>query len=153
MKSKYRIQHMLTETRQKLGEAKRLKELKNIWIIKPGENTNRGVGISVQTKLQDIAAIISSESSQRTFIVQKYVETPALYKQRKFDIRCFALVSSSNGHLKCFNYDSGYLRTCGREYNLKTFNKFIHLTNDAVQKKSEDYGRHEFGNKVSFEEY
>jgi tubulin monoglycylase TTLL3/8 len=81
------------------------------------------------------------------------VETPALYKQRKFDIRCFCLVTSTNGHLKAFNYDSGYLRTCGREYNLKTFNKFIHLTNDAVQKKSEDYGRHEFGNKVSFEEY
>ena len=26
----------------------------------------------------------------------------------------------------------------------------IHLTNDAVQKKSEDYGRFESGNKVSF---
>lgn len=29
----------------------------------------------------------------------------------------------------------------------------IHLTNDAVQKKSEDYGRFESGNKVSFNSY
>ena len=36
---------------------------------------------------------------------------------------------------------------------LKNFNKFIHLTNDAVQKRSDDYGRFEFGNKVSFLEY
>jgi len=85
--------------------------------------------------------------------LQRYIETPALYKNRKFDIRCFAVVCSTNGHLKAYNYDEGYLRTSGREYNTKTFNKFIHLTNDAVQKRSEDYGRFEFGNKVSFVEY
>jgi len=62
-------------------------------------------------------------------------------------------VSSVNGHLKGYNYDDGYLRTSGRDFNLKNFNKFIHLTNDAVQKKSEEYGRFEFGNKVSFQEY
>lgn len=73
-----------------------------------------------------------SAESQRTFILQKYIENPALYKGRKFDIRCFALVSSVNGRLKAYNYDDGYLRTSGREFNLKSFNKYIHLTNDAV---------------------
>ena len=29
----------------------------------------------------------------------------------------------------------------------------IHLTNDAVQKKSDNYGRYEKGNKVSFDEF
>ena len=29
----------------------------------------------------------------------------------------------------------------------------IHLTNDAVQKYSEDYGKFEKGNKISFEEF
>ena len=47
-------------------------------------------------------------------------------------------------------YSDGYLRTSCREYNLKNAtNRMIHLTNDAVQKKSEDYGRFESGNKVS----
>ena len=89
----------------------------------------------------------------RTFILQKYIENPALYKNRKFDIRCFAMITTINGHQKAFIYDDGYFRTSAREYNLKNFNKFIHLTNDAVQKRSEDYGRFEFGNKVSFSEY
>ena len=31
--------------------------------------------------------------------------------------------------------------------------KFIHLTNDAVQKKSSEYGKFEDGNKVSYEEF
>jgi len=31
-------------------------------------------------------------------------------------------------------------------------NKFVHLTNDAVQKYCEDYGRYEPGNKISFAE-
>lgn len=29
----------------------------------------------------------------------------------------------------------------------------IHLTNDAVQKKGDDYGRFEKGNKVGYEEF
>lgn len=29
----------------------------------------------------------------------------------------------------------------------------IHLTNDAVQKYSDDYGKFEKGNKVSFQEF
>ena len=29
----------------------------------------------------------------------------------------------------------------------------IHLTNDAVQKKSEDYGKYENGNKISFSDF
>lgn len=29
----------------------------------------------------------------------------------------------------------------------------IHLTNDAVQKKGEDYGKYENGNKISFSEF
>jgi tubulin polyglutamylase TTLL1/tubulin monoglycylase TTLL3/8 len=32
-------------------------------------------------------------------------------------------------------------------------NKFIHLTNDAIQKKSENYGKFEPGNKLSYNEF
>ena len=41
-------------------------------------------------------------------------------------------------------------RTC-REFNvLNLSNKLIHLTNDAIQKKAEDYGKYEPGNKLSY---
>jgi hypothetical protein len=32
-------------------------------------------------------------------------------------------------------------------------NKYIHLTNDAVQKKATEYSKFEMGNKVRFEEF
>ena len=69
---------------------------------------------------------------------------------RKFDIRVFCLVNTVNGNMTAYWYQDGYLRTSCREYNIKNEkNRLIHLTNDAVQKKSEDYGRFEQGNKVS----
>lgn len=96
----------------------------------------------------------SSYDMHRTFIIQKYLENPSLFKGRKFDIRCYGMLTSVNGHLKGYIYDDGYIRTSSREYNIKKLNnKLIHLTNDAIQKKSDDYGKYEAGNKISFKEY
>lgn len=145
----------------------RKEEVHNIWIIKPGENTNRGNGIKVCSSMNEIKDILNAnmyDYHNRTFILQKYIERPQLYQGRKFDIRCYGMMTSVNGHLKGFFYDpdsfskegGGYLRTSSREYNVapgKLANKFIHLTNDAVQKKADDYGKHEIGNKISFREY
>ena len=84
--------------------------------MKPGENTNRGNGIDVCQTLKEIKKIIgqSELDPNRTFIVQKYIERPALYMQRKFDIRCFGMLTLVNGLLKGFTYDDGYLRTSSR---------------------------------------
>ena len=55
-----------------------------------------------------------------------------------------------NGNLQGYFYQDGYLRTTCREYNIKNVqNRFIHLTNDAVQMRAADYGKYENGNKVS----
>ena len=51
----------------------------NIWIIKPGENTNRGNGIKVCSSLNEIKEILNAnmyEYHKRTFILQKYIERP-----------------------------------------------------------------------------
>lgn len=64
------------------------------------------------------------------------------------------MLTSINGCLKGFTYDEGYIRTSSIEYNVsKLANKLIHLTNDAVQNKAEDYGKYEAGNKVSFKDF
>jgi hypothetical protein len=77
-----------------------------------------------------------------------------LIKKRKFDIRCYGLFSTVNGIQKGYFYNDGYIRTSCKEYNTNNLNnKFIHLTNDAIQKRSDDYGKFENGNKLSFKEF
>lgn len=118
----------------------------NVWIVKPGEFTNRGNGIKVFHTLYDVKAWVSQSS--KTCIVQEYVSRPLLIQRRKFDIRAYAMLTSVNGRLQGYWYRQGYLRTSSRDFSLKSKSKYIHLTNDAVQKKAEDYGRFEAGNKV-----
>jgi tubulin polyglutamylase TTLL1/tubulin monoglycylase TTLL3/8 len=126
----------------------------NLWIVKPGENSNRGNGISVCSTLDQIKIELkSSQKSGHTYIIQKYIEKPFLVNKRKFDIRCFALVTCINGVLQGYFYSEGYLRTASKPFSLSATNKFIHLTNDAVQKYSEDYGKFENGNKMSYNEF
>ena len=118
---------------------------KNIWIIKPGENSNRGHGIQVLRDYDEIKKIVSVPSTtQRTYIVQKYIENPLLINRRKFDIRMYGMLTSINGLIKGYFYEEGYIRTSSKEFTLKNLaNKTIHLTNDAVQNKTEDYGKYE----------
>ena len=104
----------------------------------------------------EIKSIIaeSTRSKKRTCIVQKYIHNPLLIPRRKFDIRTYAMVTSVNGNYKAYFYEEGYLRTSCREFNVNNLqNKFIHLTNDAIQKKAEDYGKFEPGNKMSYLEF
>ena len=73
---------------------------------------------------------------------------------RKFDFRCYGLLTSVNGRQKGFFYEDAYIRTSCKEFDLENLgNKFIHLTNDAVQKFSQDYGKFENGNKLSLQDF
>jgi tubulin--tyrosine ligase len=40
------------------------------------------------------------DGSNKTYIVQKYIERPMLYKRRKFDLRHYIMINCSNGHVK-----------------------------------------------------
>ena len=75
---------------------------KNLWIVKPGENTNRGCGIQVSKDLDHIKSLVQNTNvngCRRSYIIQKYIEKPLLYKNRKFDIRCFSMMCTINGNL------------------------------------------------------
>ena len=134
--------------------------LNGVWIVKPGENTNRGTGIAVVSTVSQLQKEFNYRPNgavaggKRTFIVQKYLETPLLLNRRKFDIRCYVLITSINSVVQAYFYQEGYLRTSSKEFTLKDLNnKFVHLTNDAVQKFAEDYGKYEAGNKLSYVDF
>jgi hypothetical protein len=68
------------------------KKLNNTWIVKPGENTNRGSGIQYCTEIDEIKDIVGKRvylptGKARSYIIQKYLDNPFLYNKRKFDIR------------------------------------------------------------------
>lgn len=88
---------------------------RNAWLVKPGENTNRGIGIEVVESLEEIKEILTKDNVDdqgrpRTHIIQEYI-MPFLYQKRKFDIRCYILVTSVNGIQKGYWYQDGYIRT------------------------------------------
>ncbi len=129
----------------------------NVWIIKPGENSNRGCGIAVANTLSGIKSYISSNAKSngnRTSIVQLYIDRPLLISGRKFDVRAYAMLTSTNGVLKGYMYRDVYFRTSSKLFDLSNLhNRFIHLTNDAVQVDSEDYGKFENANKLSIHDF
>lgn len=125
----------------------------NIWIVKPGENSNRGNGVHILNSIDSISPFIPQGEGQ-TLIIQKYIENPFLINKRKFDIRCYAMLTSINGVIQGYFYQDGYLRTSSQEFSLENIsNNFIHLTNDAIQKYSQEYGKYENANKLSYKDF
>ena len=128
----------------------------NIWLLKP-TCLNRGRGIHVFHDVESLKNLISNDCEDglciNTFIIQKYIESPLLIKGRKFDIRMWVLVTHE---FDCYLFKEGYLRTSSSQFSIdpnNIDNKFVHLTNNAVQKYSEGYGSFEDGNQMSFKDF
>ena len=83
-------------------------------------------------------------------IIQKYLDNPLLYNKRKFDIRCFVLVDYN---LNIYLFKEGHLKASSELYNLNDKNRFIHITNYSLQKKSSKFEIYEEGNEISYNEF
>ena len=52
-----------------------------------------------------------------------------------------------------FKKREGYLRLSSKKFEINNFNKYIHLTNNAIQKYSNEYNKYEKGNILSFQDF
>jgi hypothetical protein len=59
------------------------------------------------------------------------------------------LVTFLNDQLRMYCYEECYIRTSSKPFDIDSTNRLVHLTNDAVQAHSADYGKFEEGNKVA----
>jgi tubulin polyglutamylase TTLL1 len=104
------------------------------------------------TKVSRLARLAGAREG---WIVQLYLDKPMLVSGRKFDVRCFVLVT----HFKCrglraYYFNDAYVRTSSKKYSLVSLrDREAHLTNDAVQNRSKTYGLYEEGNKLSFSDW
>ncbi|KAG7513259.1 putative tubulin polyglutamylase TTLL9 isoform X1 [Solea senegalensis] len=119
----------------------------NTWIMKPVAKS-QGRGIFLFRKLKDI--MDWKRDSTRTeelrdgpqvesYVVQRYIENPYLINSRKFDLRVYVLVTSFNP-LKAWLYRDGFARFSTTRFTLSIIDdKYMHLTNVAIQKTAPDY--------------
>lgn len=122
-----------------LGDIETNFGFKEPWIIKPGEFSNRGSGIKMgygKEQIKEFTMGLSEARKGAVILVQKYLSDPVLYKERKFDIRCYALVVKTKKSFSVYWYRDGYARTSSFKYDCNAKdNLMVHLTNEAVQVK------------------
>lgn len=120
----------------------------NWWLIKPA-NMNQGRGIKIYNTIKEIYSFLAQQQPNSIWVAQKYLEKPLLYKDRKFDIRLWVLVTSNN---EIYYYKKSYVRTSSSSYELGNTQDYVaHLTNNCFQVQSESYGKHEDGNIITLE--
>jgi glutathionylspermidine synthase len=102
--------------KQKLQQYQAIDGCRNIWISKPSYNA-RGVGIFCFNQLKEAFNGNSHKRQSCPKIVQKYIETPNLMHNRKYDIRQWVFVSSFDP-LEVFIYKRAYLRICSKDFDL-----------------------------------
>ena len=109
-------------------------------------NGNRGSSLEAKVKKMPRGHINTIQS----FVIQKYIERPLLYKGYKFDIRVFALFTHERELLV---FHEAYVRLSSYEYSLDNMNYYVHLTNNAVQLNSKNYGSLLKGNIFGLTEF
>ena len=102
-----------------------------LWIAKPFANC-QGRGIFLTNNIEDIPAL-------QNLIVSKYIQNPYLIHNKKFDLRCYVLLTSLMP-LRIYRFNEGLVRFCVNDYNRNDYkDKCSHLTNYAINKYNKNY--------------
>lgn len=65
-----------------------------LWIMKPAENKNRSMKSVIFKNYRDLKDYVQKEASELvSFIIQRYVDRPFLFKNRKFGVFCYLMIS------------------------------------------------------------
>ncbi|KAH9804624.1 tubulin--tyrosine ligase-like protein 12 [Citrus sinensis] len=105
--------------------------LNNLWILKPW-NMARTIDTSVTDDLSAVIRLMETGPK----ICQKYIEFPALFQGRKFDLRYIVLVRSMDP-LEIFLSDVFWVRLANNPYSLDKHSFFEYETHFTVM----NYGR------------
>ncbi|KAL3332422.1 hypothetical protein AABB24_032809 [Solanum stoloniferum] len=104
-----------TQLSQLIGDfhVREREKLDNLWILKPW-NMARTIDTTINTNLSAIIRLMETGPK----ICQKYIEHPALFKGRKFDLRYIVLVRSINP-LEIFLAEVFWVRLANNTYTME----------------------------------
>mgnify|MGYP002624626358 CR=1 FL=1 len=103
----------------------------NLWIVKP-VNLFSGRGIHIFKSLK--------EENNKNYIISRYLNSHVI-NGKKYDLRLYVLVTGFNP-LRIYLNKEGLVRIASSKYTLNINsieNKYIHLTNTAINHGNEDY--------------
>ena len=113
---------------------------KEMWIRKPvASSQGRGIYVVDGSKLMQLWQ--KSSFRKRSSVLQKYIERPMLIGGHKFDVRIYVVVTSFDP-LRIYSFGEGIVRFCTKKYSVSRknqSNRFGHLTNYSINKKSDDF--------------
>ena len=109
-----------------------------VYIIKPPASAE-GRGIRLANRMEQMPR------PGQPAVVQDYISDPHLIDGKKYDLRIYVAVTSFDP-LRAYMYEEGLVRFATSDYTLTAKsirNRFAHLTNYSVNKKSENFVRNE----------
>jgi tubulin polyglutamylase TTLL11 len=125
---------LLPEDFEELEELTKNKS--SYFIVKPTSGS-QGEGIFIINKARDLQNCALKNWSD--LVVQEYLHPPLLLRQKKFDLRIYALITCIDP-LCVFINEEGLARFCTEDYeapnNSNISNAFMHLTNYSLNKRS-----------------
>jgi len=105
----------------------------------------QGRGIFLTRKYEDV-----DMKSGEQFVAQRYMHKPYLIDDLKFDLRVYVLVYGTDP-LRVFVYNEGLARfateTYTGPYRNNLDNLYMHLTNYAINKNSENFVKNKVGDE------
>ena len=108
-------------------------------------HTNTTASSNVGSLLNDNNApqqpVPTFDKSLASYVIQKYLNKPALWNGHKYDFRIYVLVTSVIDPMTIFLYKDGLVRLASEKYDAsKNFHDpYTHLTNYSLNKKNENF--------------
>lgn len=113
----------------------------NLWVIKPAA-ASCGQGVRVTCELEEV--IDYAYKDDQNYVVQKYIETPLLIHDTKFDIRQYLVISIDDTHFRAYYHPLCYIKLASEQFSLHDTAQAIHVTNTTVQRQYKNNAAKEF---------
>ena len=107
--------------------------INDIWLVKKND-ASEGEGIFILESLNEI--------NYHNYIITKFVQNLDLINNKKYDLRLYVLITGLKP-LRIYFYKQGLVRIAADDYNMNNhsiYNKYMFLTNTAINKKNQKYG-------------